>query len=79
MLPTHAIEAIVIVRYKAIVQSATAMASTATFSRLVRRCTRYALGGLSLALAPLARCEERRKEEPFSKILDDAAGGKCKR
>ena len=55
------------------------MASTATFSRLVRRCTRYALGGLSLALAPLARCEERRKEEPFSKILDDAAGGKCKR
>ena len=52
------------------------MASTATFSRLVRRCTRYALGGLSLALAPLARCEEERKEEPFSKILDDAAAGK---
>ena len=52
------------------------MATTATFSRLVRRCTRYALGGLSLALAPLARCEEERKEEPFSKILDDAAAGK---
>ena len=29
-----------------------------------------------LAPAPLARCEEARKEEPFSKILDDAAAGK---
>ena len=52
------------------------MASTATFSRLVRRAVRYSLSGLALALAPLARCEERRKEEPFSKILDDAAAGK---
>ena len=52
------------------------MASTATFSRLVRRCTRYALGGLAALAAPLARCEEERKEEPFSKILDDAAAGK---
>ena len=51
------------------------MASTATFSRLVRRCTRYALGGLAAIAAPLARCEEERKEEPFSKILDDAAAG----
>ena len=51
------------------------MASTASFSRLVRRCTRYALGGLAALAAPLARCEER-TEEPFSKILDDAAAGK---
>ena len=51
------------------------MASTATFSRLVRRAVRCSLRGLALALAPLARCEEERKEEPFSKILDDAAAG----
>ena len=53
-----------------------AMATTVSFSRLVRRCTRYALGGLAALAAPLARCEEERKEEPFSKILDDAAAGK---
>ena len=52
------------------------MASTANLSRLVRRATRYALGGLAALAAPLARCEEARKEEPFSKILDDAAAGK---
>ena len=77
VLPTHAIEAAFCILQSIVpVVCHSHMASTATFSRLVRRCTRYALGGLSLALAPLARCEEARKEEPFSKILDDAAAGK---
>ena len=56
------------------------MASTATFSRLVaraaRRAARYALSGVALVLAPVAAACEKREEQPYSKILDDAAAGR---
>ena len=59
------------------------MASTATFSRLVRRAVRYALGGLALALAPLARCEGAKGrallENPRRRRRGESASGKSGR